>query len=334
MKKCVETLSAWNPNIARDACMIFRRVFKPENYNLWQWWLATRICRMQKFTLYYHNVLLYFLTVYTVYSDSQFLRGNAHSKNHTFQNNDYPRFALCVKLSRFLNHCLVVDWWYFQRETKSFLCVLRLDIFLFLTWVPDPTHIIYYFHLLSSLWKTRPQGFPMPMNMYKKSQFPTWAGMHLRKMVESGYAEYVFTQYLVWLGLRIHLTSNRHWRLSFCRSFECCDIRVPFGLLTDARSTCRLSQNSRMFGVDCFLVTHFLKTLRCRTTNTSSAAWTIWCGNNYFVDLRWPAFSGSNCGLIAAWQPVNETTKLMQLKHINQKYKPWAMSPSHCLRPQ
>lgn len=234
----------------------------------------------------------------------------------------------------FLNHCLVVDWWYFQGETESFLCVLRLDIFLFLTWVPDPTHIIYYFHLLSSLWKTRPQGLPMPMSMYKKSQFPTWAGMHLRKMVESGYAEYVFTQYLVWLGLRIHLTSNRHWRLSFCRSFECCDIRVPFGLLTDARSTCRLSQNSRMFGVDCFLVTHFLKTLRCRTTNTSSAAWTIWCGNNYFVDLRWPAFSGSNCGLIAAWQPVNETTTLMQLKHINQKYKPWAMSPSHCLRPQ
>ena len=56
---------------------------------------------MQKFTLYYHNVLLYFLTVYTVYSDSQFLRGNSHSKNHTFQNNDYLRFALCVKLSRF-----------------------------------------------------------------------------------------------------------------------------------------------------------------------------------------------------------------------------------------
>jgi hypothetical protein len=132
MKKCVETLSAWNPNIARDACMIFRRVFKPENYNLWQWWLATRICRMQKFTLYYHNVLLYFLTVYTVYSDSQFLRGNAHSKNHTFQNNDYPRFALCVKLSRFFKPLFSGGLMIFSRGNR--IVFVRLTTWHFYFW--------------------------------------------------------------------------------------------------------------------------------------------------------------------------------------------------------
>ena len=46
----------------------------------------------------------------------------------------------------FFNHCLVVDWWYFQGETESFLCVLRLDIFIsdMSTW--SNTHYI----LLSS----------------------------------------------------------------------------------------------------------------------------------------------------------------------------------------